>query len=148
MPSKLIRTKEYKCWSAIKDRCLNKKSKRYKNYGGRGIKICERWINSFSNFIKDMGYPPSKNYSIDRIDNDGDYCIENCRWATWETQYKNRDSTIKYNGKSLREICREKNLHIQNIQNRLNCLKWDFERAINTPTKKPYIEMKTYNLFK
>ena len=147
MPSKLTKTKEYRTWSKMKSRCNNKNDARYSNYGGRGIKVCDIWSNSFASFIEDMGYAPNSDYSLDRIDNNGDYSPQNCRWTTWEVQYKNRDSTIKYNGKSLREICRERNLHMANIKNRLNCLNWDFERAINTPTKKPYEEMKTFNLY-
>lgn len=147
MPSKLIRTKEYKCWCVIKQRCLNPNCSRYDSYGGKGITICKEWENSFQCFIKDMGYPPNKNYSIDRIDNTKGYCKENCRWATWEEQYKNRESTINYNGLTLREICRERNLNLQNVYSRLNDLKWDFEKAINTPTKKEHKEMKTAKLF-
>jgi len=82
-------TPEYRIWKSMKQRCLNKNNPRYSDYGGRGIKICQRWIDDFMNFYNDMGPRPDKNYSIDRIDNDGDYCPENCRWETNQVQCQN-----------------------------------------------------------
>ena len=82
--------REYRTWSDIKTRCYNPKRKRYRNYGGRGIKVCDRWLESFENFYKDMGPRPSEEHSIDRIDVDGDYCPENCRWTTHRVQATNK----------------------------------------------------------
>lgn len=79
------KTKEYISWQNMKSRCYNKNTINYKNYGGRGIQVCERWMNSFDNFISDMGECP-EGLTLDRIDNDGNYEPDNCRWTDRTTQ--------------------------------------------------------------
>ncbi len=96
-------TPEYHTWSHIRHRCYNPNDKRYENYGGRGIKVCQRWLDSYENFLLDMGKRPSPAHTLDRIDNDGDYTVENCRWATLLEQNQNK-STNKLTEESVKSI--------------------------------------------
>lgn len=95
-------TPTFYTWQSMKQRCYYEKAKSYSYYGGRGITICERWRESFENFLADMGEKP-KGHSLDRIDNDGPYSPENCRWASNHTQQRNKPSTctLTYNGETL-----------------------------------------------
>ena len=89
---KIIRVRElpeYHTWIDIKARCYNSNNNAYSRYGGRGITVDPRWINDFHQFYEDMGPKPSKNHSIDRIDVDGNYAPENCRWTTQDIQVQN-----------------------------------------------------------
>jgi len=88
-------TREYRVWGQIKSRCFVPSCKNYKNYGGRGITMCKEWADSFQSFIDYMGTSPSKEHSIDRIDNEGNYEPGNVRWATIKEQSYNKRSTVR-----------------------------------------------------
>jgi hypothetical protein len=94
-------TRLYRIWSGMKDRCLNRNSKYWDRYGGRGITVCEEW-KTFENFMewaKQNGY--SKKLTLDRIDNDGNYEPSNCRWATMKQQQNNRSNNLRYTFKGV-----------------------------------------------
>lgn len=95
---------EYNCWWNLIDRCTNVKNKQYPDYGGRGINVCEEWLNSFPAFIKHVGKKPSDKHSLDRIDNDGNYEPGNVRWTTRSVQRvntrNNRNCSSVYRGVS------------------------------------------------
>jgi hypothetical protein len=97
---RLSYTPEYQALHNIKDRCYNPKNKRYKHYGGRGIKVCKRWLgkDGYVNFVKDLGKRPSAKHSIDRINNDGNYTPANCRWSNIFQQNANRSICVDYPG--------------------------------------------------
>ncbi len=86
-------TREYTIWNTMKNRCLNPKSKDYPRYGAKGITVCEQWINSFTQFYKDMGKRPD-GFSIERIDNTKGYFPENCIWADRSTQQRNKSNSL------------------------------------------------------
>lgn len=120
----------------MKDRCYDKRNKSYKNYGGRGITVCDEWLNSVDSFVEwslKNGY--NENLEIDRIDNDKGYSPENCRWATREEQANNKRTVLKieYQGKTqgLRKWCRELGLPYRKTHKRLFIYKWDIERCFD-----------------
>lgn len=86
----LPRDASYNTWKNMKQRCSNAKNPDYEYWGGRGIQVCERWLNSYQAFLEDMGQRPSSKHSIDRRNNDGDYEPSNCYWATPVEQANNR----------------------------------------------------------
>jgi len=127
---------EYNIWTQMKQRCANANMPNYAAYGGRGIAVCDRWRESFENFITDMGVRPGKDYSLDRIDNDGPYSPENCRWATRIEQGNNTRTNrwITYNGKTmtLSEWSRKLNIAKSTLRNRFK-KGWSVERAFSEP---------------
>ena len=92
-----IRTPEFISWLSMRQRCNDKNHSNWPRYGGRGIGVCDRWVNSFEKFLEDMGPRPASGYSIDRIDPDGWYTPKNCRWASFADQQNNKlgNLTIK-----------------------------------------------------
>ncbi len=135
----LSRTREYKCYKLIKDRCYNPNYKRFHDWGGRGIKMCERWLNSFQAFYADMGPRPSNDHSIERIDNNGDYWPGNCYWATRSQQANNRRSNrfIIFNKKTktIMEWSRLVNIPYATIVARLN-YGWSAEDVLTVPVRR------------
>lgn len=138
-----ISTPEYAAWLSMKERCYNPKTHGFKNWGGRGIKVCNRWMESFENFFEDMGVRPSSKHSLDRFPNNetGDYELGNCRWATKKEQANNRRSfirnAIEYDNRknSLRAWCREVGVNYQNAVYRLRT-GWPLEKVFTTPNGK------------
>lgn len=128
-------SREYAIWHAMRQRCSNKKCTGYKNYGARGITVCDRWL-SFENFIADMGLRPGPHYSLDRIDNSKGYSPENCRWATKREQVNNtrvnRRVTIKGRTLTATEWAREVGISPYVFRSRLN-IGWHPERALYSP---------------
>jgi len=126
-------TVEHSAWSSMLKRCTNPNHKHYKHYGGRGISVCDRWKISFNNFLADMGERPSKEYSLDRIDVDGNYSPDTCRWATNIEQQRNTTANINitYNGatKCLAEWCEELKLNYAKVHYRLTKAGWSVEKA-------------------
>lgn len=130
------RTVVYRIWTNIKYRCYKKGSQSYHKYGARGIIVCDRWLNSFENFIKDMGPRPSNKHSIERLDNNGNYEPTNCKWATTKEQQNNtsRSRRIEYNGviKTLSQWGGVYGMQAQVIGKRLD-KGWSVEKALTTP---------------
>jgi len=118
-------------------RCFNKNHPCYGRYGGRGILVCDRWVESVENFIADMGYP-DVSLTLDRIDNNLGYCKENCRWATNEEQQLNRENNVvvEFRGKSivLSQLCRELGVSRELVSSRLG-RGWSVDRAVSEPPK-------------
>lgn len=131
---------EYNIWCDMKARCYNKTNKSYNLYGGRGITVCNEWKDDFIKFLDDIGSRPSKNYSLERIDVNGNYCNENVIWATQKDQNNNKRNSRKfnYNGEELtvRQIMDKlnTNLPIYVVIHRID-RGWDLELAATKPVK-------------
>ena len=134
------RTPEYNIWCAIKKRCYQESQRGYKNYGGRGIIVCERWLESFENFLEDMGPRPSKDHTIERRNNDGNYIFDNCYWATHSVQANNRRVnryiTIDGETKTMSQWCRYFGVVSPKTASlRIIRFNWDLIKAVSTPPK-------------
>lgn len=133
----MCNTKTYIAWAGMIQRCINPKSIRFEAYGGRGILVCQRWKDSFENFLEDMGEVPTE-MSLDRVNNNGNYYKENCRWAGNKDQARNKRTNrlISMNGKTQPVICwaEELNMNASTIGTRL-FKKWDPVRALTEPIR-------------
>lgn len=135
---------EYNSWVGLKSRCLNISDRAYKDYGGRGITVCDRWLGAdgLQNFINDMGKRPNANYSIDRINNNGNYEPSNCRWATAKEQSRNNRNTciIEYKEKkfALIDLAILFNVQYNTLRHRI-IRGWDLEKALTTPSQRKKI---------
>jgi len=138
----LSKTSEYGIWIAMRDRCSNPKNKAYRLYGNKGIKVCERWLNSFENFIADMGERPTLNHSIDRFpDKNGNYEPNNCRWATQKQQTRNLNTNViidfKGEKRVLIEVCEELNISTAMVRHRIK-KGWSVDFALFAPKNSNY----------
>lgn len=129
-------TRAYRIWHGLRVRCLDKNSKDYKHYGGRGITLDPRW-NRFENFLVDMGEPP-EGMTIERIDNNGHYCKQNCKWATQKEQHRNTrwNHVLSHNGKSqcISAWAEEIGINHRTIHERLK-RGWSIESALLSPVR-------------
>ena len=127
----------HRIYMSMKTRCYNEKNPNYARYGAKGVRICQRWLDSFDAFVDDMGMP-SEGHSIDRIDPHGDYSPENCRWADRFTQSQNQRRTKyhQWKGESLclTEICRRENVDYFQVYLALDGRK-SIEEAVQSATK-------------
>jgi hypothetical protein len=126
----------YRTWMTMRARCLNENASDYERYGGRGIRICEQW-NEFATFLQDMGERPSSKHSIDRIDPNGDYTPDNCRWATMKQQGRNRRNNrmLTFNGETLclAEWAERIGTSLPALKSRLDVCKYTVEEALTLP---------------
>ncbi len=129
----------HRLWTDIRNRCNNPRNKSYPFYGGRGIKVCERWEADYSNFVADLGTPPP-GMQIDRIDNDRDYGPDNCRWTTRAINCRNRRNNhiIEWNGqrRCIKEWSELTGISRLAISQRINKLNWPIEKALTTPAQR------------
>lgn len=142
----MSRSRLYSIWSLMKARCSNPNRPEYKHYGGRGICVYDGWLKfeAFAEWAKANGY--NENLTIDRIDNNGNYCPDNCRWVTQKEQTSNtrKNRYITYNGetKTITQWATEYGLEYYQLKNRLDRFNWSFERAITEPIHLKYSNKK------
>lgn len=135
----MSKTRQWFIWQSLRFRCTDKKTTHYRHYGGRGITYDPKW-ETFEGFWEDMKEGYTDGLEIDRINNDGNYCKENCRWATRKQQVNNtrRTRRLTLNGvtKSMKAWSEDLKINYCTLQDRLNRGKWSVEKALLTPIKK------------
>lgn len=124
----MTNTAEFAAWQNMIKRCYRNNDKSFHRYGGRGISVSAEWLESFENFYKDMGKRPNKT-SLDRIDNNGNYCKENCRWADNYTQSRNRIQNLIHNGEYAIDAAVRLGINPSAISRRIHNLGWSIENA-------------------
>lgn len=136
----MVKTKLWRCWRSMRTRCSYPRTNGYNNYGGRGIKVCDEWDKSFEKFMEwaySNGY--EENLTLDRIDVNGDYCPENCRWLTIKQQANNKRTNfvITHNGVShtLSEWSEITGINKNTLESRLKKYGWETERALSVKPK-------------
>lgn len=132
------KSKVYQAWQNMILRCEYNKSKHFHRYGGRGIKVCLRWRSSFNAFFEDMGEPPD-GFSLDRINNDGDYEPANCRWASQKMQVSNRSvcNFVEINGERLLLLTYCENIGVSHNMVRKRLKRgWELDKALSVPPKR------------
>lgn len=147
LPSRLVHghtsggkpSRTYVSYQQMLQRVYNPKATDYQHYGGRGIEVCDRWRHSFENFLADMGERPLR-HSLDRIDNSGNYCKSNCRWASPESQGRNKRTSrmLTHDGvtRSLPEWAEIVGIYVDTIRDRLDKSGWSVQMALTTPVRK------------
>ncbi len=131
------KTKLYQVWISMRQRCYNPNDKRYANYGGRGIQVCDPWNKhyyEFETWAAESGY--QEGLTLERIDNDGDYCPENCKWVTWEEQRLNKQNTI-YTSSGVPALleCKKNNVPYRTFISRICNMGWDVDKACSEPVR-------------
>jgi hypothetical protein len=138
-------TKTYNAWMSMLNRCTNRSQDSYYLYGGRGITVCDRWL-LFDNFLQDMGEPPSREHSLDRMNSELGYFPANCRWALPIEQANNKRNNVRlaYAGKSqtIAEWARESGMPYDRLWQRIKLLDWSVERALTEDANPPAFKTK------
>lgn len=146
----LTDTRTHRVWANMLSRCFNPNLEQFKNYGGRGITVCENWHKSFESFLADMGECPSDDLTIERINNNGHYEPGNCKWATAKEQGSNKRNNhfLAYKGetKTIAEWSRHTGLAESTIKNRIFYLGWSIDEALSTkPDRK--VRQDTHDIY-